>query len=47
MADPKMDKIPEGYDDFTIDPKTGKVELKRPSDGPSKTNWPDADRRSK
>src|SRR2546425_673772 len=26
-----MDKIPEGYDDFTIDPRTGKVELKRPS----------------
>jgi hypothetical protein len=43
----KEGKIPEGYDNAVINPKTGRVELKRPSSGPSKTNWPDATPKSK
>jgi hypothetical protein len=40
-------KIPDGYDDAVVDPKTGEVQLKRPSSGPSETNWPDANPKTK
>ena len=29
-------------DNYAIDPDTGKVQIKRPSKGPSDTNFPDA-----
>jgi len=29
-------------DDYAVDPNTGKVQIKRPSAGPSATNYPDA-----
>jgi hypothetical protein len=43
----KQGVIPKGYDNAVVDPKTGKVQLKRPSSGPGKTNWPDANPKSK
>ena len=29
-------------DNYAVDPKTGKVSIKRPSENPGPTNWPDA-----
>jgi hypothetical protein len=34
-------------DNYAVDPGTEEVQIKRPSAGPSDTNWPDANPKSK